>query len=149
LKYGVASILSLKAFATVNKEIYIDILHRLWDAVTVTPRKMENQQLVSPSLQCSSTPVNFGQVFLKKNNVTTLEYPPYFPDLAPADFYLFPRLKSALKERRFCNGTHIKNATKELKRISKYCFQKCFQLMHILWQKCIIALGDQSEGYLA
>jgi hypothetical protein len=96
--------------ATVNKEIYINILRRLRDVVTKTPRKMENQQLVSPSLQCSSTPVGFGEGFLKKNNVTTLEYPTYFPDLAPADFYLLPRMKSALKGRRFCDDTHIKNA---------------------------------------
>ena len=35
--------------------------------------------------------------FLAKNNVTTLEHPPYSPDLASADFYLFPGLNSALK----------------------------------------------------
>jgi len=29
--------------------------------------------------------------FLAKNNVTTLELPPYSPDMAPASFYLFPR----------------------------------------------------------
>ena len=32
------------------------------------PRKMENQHLVSPSRQCSSTLVSFGQVFLSKDN---------------------------------------------------------------------------------
>jgi hypothetical protein len=30
--------------------------------------------------------------FLAKNNVTTLEHPPYSPDFSPADFYMFPRL---------------------------------------------------------
>ena len=30
------------------------------------PRKMENQQLVSPSRQCTSTPVGFGRGFLTK-----------------------------------------------------------------------------------
>jgi hypothetical protein len=76
-------------------------------------RKMENQQLVSLSLQCSSTPVGFGQGFLLgKNYVTTLEHPPYPTDVAPAGFYPFPRLKSTLKGRRFCDATDInKNAT--------------------------------------
>jgi len=50
---------------------------------------MENQQFVSPSRQCSNTPAGFGQGFLSKNNVTTLEHPPYSPDLAEADFYVF------------------------------------------------------------
>jgi transposase len=55
--------------------------------------------------------------FLAKNNMTTLEHPPYFPDLAPADFYLFPRLLSTLKRWRFYDATDIiKNATEELKR---------------------------------
>jgi hypothetical protein len=57
--------------------------------------------------------------FLAKNSVTTLEHPTYYRDLAPADFYLFPGLKSSLKGWRFCDATGvIKNATEELKRLS-------------------------------
>jgi hypothetical protein len=57
--------------------------------------------------------------FLAKNIVITLEHLPYSPDLAPAHFYLFPLLKSALKGRRCCDATDIiKNATEELKRLS-------------------------------
>ena len=65
--------------------------------------------------------------FILKNDRTTLGHPPYSPDLDPADFYLFPRLKSALKGRRFCDTNEIKNATKELKRLSQNGFQECFQ----------------------
>jgi hypothetical protein len=39
--------------------------------------------------------------FLAKNDATTLEHTPYLPDLAPADFYLFPQLKSAFKDGIF------------------------------------------------
>ena len=54
--------------------------------------------------------------FLAKNNVTTLENPPYTSDMAPTNFCIFARLKSALKGRRFCDATDIiKNATEELK----------------------------------
>jgi hypothetical protein len=46
----------------------------------------------------------------------TLEHPPYYPDPPPADFYLLPRMKSALKGRCFCDDTEImKNVTEELK----------------------------------
>jgi len=38
--------------------------------------------------------------FFAENNVTTLDHSPYPPDLAPADFYLFPLLKSGLKKWR-------------------------------------------------
>jgi len=37
--------------------------------------------------------------FLAKNNVITPKHSPHAPDLAPADCYLFPPLKSALKGR--------------------------------------------------
>jgi hypothetical protein len=60
-----------------------------------------------------------------KNNVITLEY---LPDLAPADFYLFPWLISALKGRCSCDVIdRIRNATKELKRLSQNGFQECLQ----------------------
>jgi transposase len=69
-----------------------------------------------------------------------MEHPPYSPDLAPVDFYLFPQLKSALKGRRFCDATDIiKNATDELKRLSKSGFKECFQQLYSRWQMCIIA----------
>jgi hypothetical protein len=62
--------------------------------------------------------------FLAENNVTTLEHPPYSLDLAAADFYLFRRLKSAVKGRRLCNFTDINtNATEELKKLSQNGFK--------------------------
>jgi len=66
--------------------MYIDILRRLRVAVRRKRQgKMENQQPISPSRQCSSTPAGFGQVFLNKNNVTTLELLPYSSNRASAD----------------------------------------------------------------
>jgi hypothetical protein len=82
---------------------------------------------------------------LAKNNVTTPEHPPYSPDLSPADFYMFSRLISAMKGRRFCDATDIiKNATIELKIIPQYCFQECFQHLCSRWKKCIVVQDDCS-----
>jgi len=44
--------------------------------------------------------------FLSKN-ATTLRHHPYSPDMAAADFYLFPQMKSALKKQCFCDGNDI------------------------------------------
>jgi hypothetical protein len=92
---------------------------------------MENQQLVSPSRQCSNTPVAFVQVFLSKEQSDNTAA---FPDLAPADIYLFPLLKSVLKGRLFCDAIGIiKNATEELKSLSQGSFQECFQYHYSRW----------------
>ena len=54
---------------------------------------------------------------LSKNNVATVQHPPYSPELVPADLYLVSLLKSALKRRRFCNNNDIiKDAMEELKK---------------------------------
>jgi transposase len=53
--------------------------------------------------------------FLAKNETTVVLQPPYSPDLAPADFFLFPKLKSTLNGRRFDTFDEIqKNLMKEL-----------------------------------
>jgi hypothetical protein len=81
--------------------------------------------------------------FLAKNNVTTLEHLTFSPDLASADFYPFPPLKSTLKERHFSDATDItKNATEELKRLSHNGLQECFPHLYSGWQKSTVAQGD-------
>jgi len=66
--------------------------------------------------------------FLAKNETTVVPQPPYSPDLAPAYFFFFPKLKSALKGHRFNTFDEIqKNLMKELFAIPKEAFQKVFQ----------------------
>jgi hypothetical protein len=128
--------------------MYVDTLRRLRDAVR--RKRSEKWRTNSWFLLHDNAPAHRSVLvkhFLAKNNVTTLELT---PELAPADFYLFPQLKPALKEWRFCEATEIiKNATKELKRFSQNDFQGCFQHIYIRWQKYIVAQGDYSERNVA
>jgi len=39
--------------------------------------------------------------FLVQKSITEIERPPCYPDLAPNDFWLLPKIESAVKERRF------------------------------------------------
>ena len=72
-------------------------------------------------------PWNLGE-FLAKNNITVLEQPPYFPDLAPWDFFLSPKLKEVIKGTPFQNSKAIKTAvTRELRAIPKKSFQECVE----------------------
>ena len=86
-----------------------------------------------PSLQCSTTPVGFGQGLISKEQCDNTGAS---PNLAPADFYPFPRLKSTVKGRRFCGATDIIRSWEELKKLSKNGFQEC------RLQMCIIAQGN-------
>jgi len=90
------SLVKFTEIVTVNTEIYAEILRRLRNTVREeTPRKMDNQPL---ALLHDNAPGHRSVLvnnFLAKNNMITLEHPPYSPLLAPADFYLFPPHKSA------------------------------------------------------
>jgi hypothetical protein len=45
--------------------------------------------------------------FPEKNYITKLDQPPYFLDLAPCDFWLFPKLKNVLKGQKFADFNGI------------------------------------------
>ena len=86
------------------------------------------------------------QQFLAKHGTAQLQQPPYSPDLAPCDFFLFPRLKKVLKGHRFEATEDIKrNSTKTLLDIPKEEFAKCFQQWQQRWAKCVAAEGNYVE----
>jgi transposase len=66
--------------------------------------------------------------FLASKQITVLEHPPYSPDLAPNDFFLFMKIKKILKGRHFDDIDDIRsNTTTTLKAIPQNQFQNCFE----------------------
>ena len=56
--------------------------------------------------------------FLATKQITVLEHPAYSPDLAPSDFFLFPKIMEILKGRHFDDSDDIRsNTTAALKAI--------------------------------
>ena len=51
------------------------------------------------------------QRFFAKSQITQVIQPSYRPDLVPSDFWLFPKLKSLLKEKRFQTINEIQENT--------------------------------------
>ena len=65
--------------------------------------------------------------FLATKQITVLEHPDYSPDLAPNDFFLFPKIKEILKGRHFVDADDIRNnTTAALMSIPQNHFQNCF-----------------------
>jgi hypothetical protein len=85
------------------------------------------------------------QQFLVKN-MTVFTHPPYSPDLALYDFFLFPRMKCQMKWKRFAEVSEMKKKTLEVsKNISSEQFQKYFQRREKLY-KCIESQEEYFEG---
>ena len=49
----------------------------------------------------SSHTTKLTKNFLESEGLDLLPHPPYSPDLAPCDFWLFPKLKIYLQSREF------------------------------------------------
>jgi hypothetical protein len=52
--------------------------------------------------------------FLVNHNIVRLQHPPYSPDLAPSDFYLFPAVKEKLKDIEMVNEENLSYRLREL-----------------------------------
>jgi histone-lysine N-methyltransferase SETMAR len=75
-----------------------------------------------------------------------LPHPPYSPDLVPSDFYLFPKLKTKFRGRRFESNEGVMEAVNEyfedLNR--EFYFEELNKMEH-RWAMCIDVEGDFIE----
>jgi transposase len=76
--------------------------------------------------------------FLANRNVTVLHHSPYSPDLAPADYFVFPKFKFPLKEWHFQTVEEIQCAvTRKLNNILKTAFLEDIKKLKERANKCI------------
>jgi hypothetical protein len=87
------------------------------------------------------------QTFLAKHSIPTDRQALYSPNMAPCDFWLFPKLKMPLKGARFESREDImQNVMAQLNTIPKDAFQKCFPQWQDRWDKCVHYQWDYFEG---
>jgi len=89
----------------------------------------------------------FVSEFLATKQIIVLEHPAYSPDLAPSDFFLFPKIKEILIERHFDDIDDIRsNTTAALKAITQNQFQNCFEGWTRRSHWCITSQGEYFDG---
>ena len=75
-----------------------------------------------------------------------LRHPPYSPDLAPSDYYLFPLLKEYFKARRYEDRSALASSIHQcLNGLSEDDFTAAIQQLPEPWRKCISVDGRYSE----
>ena len=133
---------------TVNQHFYQQVLARLSDRVRRCRRGLWSDAawLLHHDNAPAHTAISVRQ-FLTKRQITTLDHPPYSPDLAPSDFWLFPRLKTVLKGTHFASVEDIQAVvTSTLRGIKEDEFIQCFKAWQKRMQRCIDCGGDYFEG---
>ena len=133
---------------TVNQVYYKNVLTTLRERVR--RRRPDMWKNASWILHHDNAPAHNAlsvKRYLAKNNIPVMEHPPYSPDLAPCDFFLFPKIKSALKGTRFESVDAVKaKATQLLNSLTQDDLQHCFQQWNIRMEWCRDRGGDYIEG---
>jgi [histone H3]-lysine36 N-dimethyltransferase SETMAR len=134
---------------TINKEIYLNILRRLRESIRLKRKEMwSSKNWILHHDNARPHTATSVLTFLAQNGTPILQQPAYSPDLAPNDFFLFPKLKMALKGSRFdTREVIIAESKKVMKSIPKDDFYKCFESWEKRWKRCIDAGGDYFETY--
>lgn len=137
----------LQSGQTVNAAFYVEVLKRLKKRVARVRPEIADNWILHHDNAPSHTSMLVKE-FLTKQIIPTVPQPPYSPDLAPADFFLFPRLKSRLKGHHFGTIENVQAAvTSILKEIDVDEFQSSFHAWRSRWHRCIDAQGCYFENF--
>ncbi|EFN63457.1 Histone-lysine N-methyltransferase SETMAR, partial [Camponotus floridanus] len=75
-----------------------------------------------------------------------LPHPPYSPDLAPSDFFLFPNLKKYLGGKKYKSNAEVENAVNQyFSGLDNQFFSDGLKGWEKRWTKCIELQGDYVE----
>jgi hypothetical protein len=97
--------------SSVNNHSPVGLVSRQWDAVdwacVLCDSRIHDDRASrsASSRQCACPIYRSRAGFFGKASYHPGMSAPYSPDLTPCDFWLFPKLKSPLKRRRFVNVT--------------------------------------------
>ena len=75
-------------------------------------------------------------------DIKTVPQPSYSPDLAPCDFWLFPKLRGC----RYKTIEMKETVTKVIDTLTQEDIHGAFEKLLERYNKCIAAVGDYFEG---
>ena len=131
---------------TVNQAFYRDLMERLRKRVQRLRSDIADDWVLHHDNAPAHTALSIRE-FLAKKNIPVLPHPPYSPDLAPCDFYLFPKLKLKLKGHHFGTMENIqKTVTDELHTLMENDFWYCYDQCKKRWNRCVTSQGPYFEG---
>jgi transposase len=124
---------------------FFKISARLRDSVLRKRPELWGNQTCKPNNAPAHASL-FTRSYLAKHQISVVPHPPHSPDLAPGVSFVFPKLKTNLKGRRFQTIEEIQEeAITELRAITESAFPEAFRQLKNHWERCIASTGDYLE----
>ncbi|GBP30668.1 Histone-lysine N-methyltransferase SETMAR [Eumeta japonica] len=107
---GVLLIDYLPNGTTMNGQYYANLLAQAREAVVQKRRGKLSRGVLFLQDNASVHTARVSRQALKDTGFLEIDHPPYSPDLAPSDYFLFSNLKKELRGRRFVDDNQMKMA---------------------------------------
>ncbi len=131
---------------TINGEYFAQVVRNLHDAVRT---KRRGKLTARPLLLIDNAPAHtsaVGQAAIRESGFVQLEHPPYSPDLAPSDYYLFRLMKKDLRGRRFADDETLTTTVGEwFETRPEGFYRRGLEDLPVRWNKCIAHQGVYFE----
>ena len=133
-----------KSTKLINQYYYKEVLIKLRERVrNKRPDLWKNGWVLNQDNAPAHSAFSIQRFLTEKKKISVLQHPPYSPDLAPCDFFLFPSDFFS----HFQTVDDVKMKTAELlKGLNESNWQHCFQEWQRRMQQCIDAEGRYFEG---
>ena len=136
---------------TVNGKFYWDVLRRLRE--NNRRKHSDKQRDNSLALHHDNALAHASlvmQQFLASMKTTVIPHPPYSPDLATCNVFLFPKMKMMPKGWRFDSTEEIQTESQDvMKTLTWNDFQQCFWSCKSHWDCWSMVKGTTSKGMRA
>ena len=133
---------------SITGEYYASLLDR-FDAILKEKRPhLEKNKCFSITTmhQLTRVPLQRPNYLVYATKSFTLLHPPYSPNLAPSDYFLFPNMETWLGDERFSSNEEIIAATSEyFEGFDKNYFLQGIKKLEYRYNKCIQLKGDYVE----
>jgi len=131
---------------TMNAVHYVEVLDGLRYNIRNRRRGALASGLCLLHDNASSHSAKIVKAALSCTGLWEIDFPPYSPDLAPSDFYLFPKMKKLMKGRRYETDNEVIASVQDiLNSFSSEFYSEAFRQLRYRLERCIELQGDYIE----
>lgn len=131
---------------TITADVYAEQIRKLRAAIVEKRRGKISKGVL---LLHDNAPVHTARkskAAIRECGFEEIPHPPYSPDLAPSDYYLFRHLKKHLRGRRFSSDDEVKSCVQQwFEGQEPNFFSEGISSLKSKWEKCVDIRGDYIE----
>lgn len=143
---GILWIEYMQKGSTINADVYKETIQNVKVAIRQKRPSNVAQKTLLLHDNCRVHKAHKVREEINNCGFVELRHPPYSPDLAPSDFYLFPKLKKHLRGRQFSSDEELKETISEFfEGLPKEFFSEGIALLEKRWTKCVSVKGSYVE----